>query len=214
MNNEKLNQGLVVMLVAAIVVSIGSTLISLNKLSMIGGITGFATTDVGTVTFQVNESTSITLTDDSVDFGTCVLNNSGLVTYDSDTTNGTAIAGFYCDGLTDGEDYMILENNGNVNVSIDLESNVNGPGLTQSPTSRGEFWFTAAEDEAGSCTGTLADSWTNISDSSPTTYNVCTDFKSLDDNDALKIWYRIVLPDDTPAGSTHSASITFNAVKV
>lgn len=213
MNNEKLNQGLVVMLVAAIVVSIGSTLISLNKLSLIGGITGFATSDTGTVQFQVNESTSIVLTDNTVDFGTCVLNTSGLVTYDSDVVTGNSNSSFNCDGLST-EDYMVLENNGNVNVSVTLESSVNGPGLTQSPTSRGEFWFKAGNDEAGSCTSGLASTWTNISQASPTTYTVCSHLINVDTNDAIKIWYRIVLPDDTPSGTTHSASITFNAVKV
>ncbi len=213
MDAEKLNQGLVVMLVAAIVVSIGSTLISLNKLSVIGGITGFATSDVGTVTFQVNESTSITLTDNSVDFGTCILNNSGFITYDSDITNGTSVQGFYCDGLSAGEDYMVLENDGNVNVSVTLQSDVDGPGFTGSPTSRGEFWFKAAEEEVGSCTGTLADSWVNISQSA-FDYNVCDDFKNVDGNDALKIWYRIVLPDDVPAAGVKTAQITFSAVKV
>lgn len=212
MDEESLNRSFVVLLIAAIVVSIGSTVINLSSLQRIGSISGFALSAQGTVSFSVNESVSISLTDNTVNFGECVLNNSGLITYMSNETNGTTISGFYCDGLSSGPDYMVLENDGNVNVLVNLSSNVSGVNFIGSPTNRGAFWFMATENETGSCTGTLANSWTNISAADPTTYSVCTNLTNVDTNDALNVWFRLDLPDDTTVG-TKSAQITFSAVK-
>ncbi len=212
MDEESLNRSFVVLLIAAIVVSIGSTVINLSSLQRIGGITGFAQTAQGTVTFSVNESVSITLDDDTIDFGECVLNNSGMITYESNVTNGTSVQGFSCDGLAGGPDYMVIENDGNVNVLVNLSSNVSGTQLIESPTSRGAFWFVAGENETNSCASGLASSWVNIT-AAAQEYGVCGNLSNIDDNDALNIWFRIDLPDDTPSGAK-SAGITFSAVKI
>ena len=212
MNEESLNRSFVVLLIAAIIVSVGSTIINLSSLQRIGGITGFAQSAQGTVTFSVNESVSIALLDDNVDFGQCLLNTSGIVSYQSNEVNGTTVSGFSCDGLSDGVDYMVLENDGNVDVLVNLSSNVSGTEFINSPTSRGAFWFMATENETNSCGSGLANSWVNITQAAQN-YGVCSNLTNINDNDALNIWFRLDLPDDTAVG-TRDAQITFSAVKV
>ena len=67
------NKTLAMFLVAAIVVSIAGTTISLNRLGDIStSPTGFATSGVGNVSLNVNTDLSIVLDEAWINFGDCV----------------------------------------------------------------------------------------------------------------------------------------------
>ncbi len=204
---EEANKGLVALLVAAIIVSIAGTLVSLNKLNQLGALTGFATTQQGKVNFTVSSQVSITLTDNLVDFGTCDINNTATLYYES---NETYSASPSCSGLTTAADYMVLENNGNVNVSVTLQSNKDEETFINAPSStEDQFAFMAWNDEANSCGSGLPTKWVNIT-AAATPYTVCSNLDFEDPSDSIKIAFRIGLPPDT-VPETKEATITFTA---
>jgi hypothetical protein len=210
-NDETVNKGIITLLVAAIVVSVGSTLISLDRLSSIGGITGFATTQQGTVIFNVNESLSITLIDNEVDFGECLLNTStgGMITYDSDVQWGNTDTNYNCTGLSAvGGDFMILENSGNVDAQINISASSTGADFIDASSGRGSLWFKGNNYLVGSCASGLVSTFTNISATTP--YNICGNLTAQATQNQMSIYYRLILPGDTPAGSKTN-TITFTA---
>lgn len=216
MANDKTNFGIVVLLIAAIAISIGSTLVSLDRLSSLGGLTGYAAEASGTVMFAINETLQIELTDNEVNFGTCALNSTsgGFINYTSDLQTGTSseyqTLGFGCDGLTDVDgDYMILANVGNVDANVTLKSDKNGVELIEASTYEGEFWYKAGNKETDACKTGLQETWTNISQAD-FAYPLCGNFTAPDLEDELYIWFGLLLPSTTVPGDK-TASITFTA---
>jgi hypothetical protein len=119
------NSTLAMLVVLAITVSVFSTLVSLNRLNVLGGgvgLTGFATTDIGIANVTVSATASINLTDRSVDLGTVTV----MFSNDSDVRN----------------DYFMLKNIGGVNVSIVAFS------AAQAEDGRGAFTTTS---DSGGC---------------------------------------------------------------
>ncbi|HDP73789.1 MAG TPA: hypothetical protein ENN46_02410 [Candidatus Woesearchaeota archaeon] len=210
MNDETINKGIVTLLVAAIVVSVGSTLISLDRLSAIGGITGFATVQQGTVIFNVNETLSITLLENTVDFGECILNIStgGIIQYDSDVVYGNLNNAYNCTGLSTGDEYMLLENSGNIDASINISAAKTGSAFIEASSTRGSLFFKGKDDKVGSCASDLQDSFMNFSTTDH--YLLCSNLTSHATANTMRIYYRLILPGDTPAGEK-SNTITFTA---
>jgi len=134
------NKTLAMFLVAAIVVSIAGTTVSLNRLGALDrvGVTGYATTDTGNLTLTVSSNTSI-------EFVTSYnLLNWGTGTVDGDNnctlvTDGTTTGCLNFDAVSNG---LLLRNIGNVNVTVQLVSNATNP----------EFL-----DSSGECTAEAAD---------------------------------------------------------
>ena len=69
--DEISNKTLAFLLVGAIVISLGGTLISMNKLSDMAAATGLISSDKtnGTVTLNVTTSIAINVTDDAINLG-------------------------------------------------------------------------------------------------------------------------------------------------
>ncbi|MBN1156996.1 hypothetical protein JXA85_05235, partial [Candidatus Woesearchaeota archaeon] len=113
------NRALAVLLVAAITISLGGTILSLNKL---GGlrmaekempITGRALTEEGYVNLSISSGISITTTDNNrIDFGSCAPQG-GVFTEITSMANASI-----CDGAVNvtGSKNITVRNNGNVNV--------------------------------------------------------------------------------------------------
>src|SRR4030043_349020 len=140
---EMSNKSLALLLVAAIVISLGGTMISLNKLNQ--GYTGLAT---GKVELEVTQNASCNV-DRNVSFGssgkptvTTVIStettNAG--TNFSDCTSGS----FGCRGLE-------INNTGNVDLYINYTSNFNATGLLQGNYADTYFM---TESKNGTVTGT------------------------------------------------------------
>jgi hypothetical protein len=214
------NRTLATILVAAIVVSLGSTLISLNKLGGLSWVTGRAVSDLGTAQVSVQESLSIVLLTDSVNFGTGFINTSNTNCVTNNVNLSTLGAGFNYEtcfvGGGTGTDF-VLQNNGNVNASV----SVRGPSAvtlfgSANPLQKA-FRYKASDSvaenanvEAGSCQGLIYNrTWTPFSNNA----TVCDDLDYGDSTDTLAILVNMRFPWNQTQGLYSNSSITFYAVK-
>lgn len=116
---ENTNKTLALLLVAAIVVSLGGTMISLEKLGQIS-ITGKATTS-GTATIEINSTYIVDLTDNTIDFGSGSLAE-GVYDCRIYSENGTEVpADCWSGSVTDNK--FEWENLGSDTMFVDLQSN-------------------------------------------------------------------------------------------
>jgi hypothetical protein len=123
---ELSNKSLAILLLAAMVISLGGTILSLNRMNSIETV-GFATTGTGIVNLTISSFMSITTNESSiVDFGTCTLNESRAINLTSTSQLDTVT---YCPSYTGANITNIsVRNNGNVPVNVTLASNVCAPG--------------------------------------------------------------------------------------
>jgi len=207
MVEEHISKSLAVLIALAIVVSVGGTLITLNSIPA-PQITGYDTSSQqGTASFTVSALTQITVTDSTVDFGTCQLNNSQTLTYDSNASNGNSLE-LDDDGTCGGTfpDNMTLENTGNKYVNLTINSNVSAANFIDASSGEGSFYFVGGNAEASACNSGLQTSFTNFT-AAATNYTLCLNFSPVNTEDELSIAYRVRLPSDTKGG-TKSATIT------
>lgn len=205
---------LVLLITLAIAFSISGTLVTLSNFP--NGITGFASdSETGSAQFTVAALTQITLSDNSVNFGTCSLNSTNKVAYDSNSTTGSSVnlgAG-YASGLCTGAtrpDNMTLENTGNKYVNLTIRSSLNAMNFTNSSSGTGSFLFVGINKEANACSNTLTSTFTNFTVAN-NNYSLCKNFSPINTNDELFIAYRIILPPDTREQTSKSTTITLTA---
>jgi hypothetical protein len=124
------NKTLATLLVIAIIVSIGGTLISLNRLSKFGGfgVTGFATSGQAKVNLSVTSASGITVTQ-AIDFGSGYATTSTNCTMESNLTSGSRGAncnGLWANEITDStKRYIIVQNTGNTQGNLTINASAN-----------------------------------------------------------------------------------------
>ncbi len=138
------NKTLALLMVAAVVVSLGGLFVSLDRLSKLGGagtegangVTGFAIA-LGRANVTITSSATITMSDSSINFGACTLPSVGtLANISSNNSNG----GGYCDGVF--PDYVTVVNTGNNNLNISVKTNVSAREfLGPSNSNNTQFYF-------------------------------------------------------------------------
>ena len=193
------NRALGLLLIAAIVVSIGGTFISLNRLDAVST-TGFATNNVsGSVDISINSSLSITLTDSSIDFGDCGLVPGQVLVVDSELGGANQS---YCSIST--ADPLTIENDGNVNAKVVLRSDVTGPTLFQDSTST--LKYKSVQGTPNGCQSGLVSSYTSVA-TADHDYTVCTNL-TYGTNRYFDTHFQIGLG---PVSQTGTATITFEA---
>lgn len=117
------NKALALLLIAAIIVSLGGMLITLNRLSklFVPGVTGFAS-DTGTLTLQVAENVEINFTMNQMDWGSgAVDSDKTTCLLQSNYTNGTG-TGNNCtvDDFYGNVSDFVVANQGNRNVTLNI----------------------------------------------------------------------------------------------
>ena len=194
--DEISNKTLAILLIAAIVISLGGTLISLNRLARIRApITGFATTDTAGVNLTISSLAEVNFTIDEINWGTgTVVSGKTSCTLDSysnpiDTVN--------CSSFTAQPDGLVLENIGNKNVTLNITTGKTAatfPGGTN-PV----YQFNVSDKDPNSCAG----SWEIVQgawqDAQVTNLSICNEtngFGSEAANDELYIDVRVVIPSD------------------
>lgn len=215
MDEEISNKGLAVLLVLAIVVSIGGTLISLNRIGT--GITGYVT-QTGTATLNIQELVQITLTDASVNFGTCALNSSTVLTYISNSTNNQSLEDpasqcSFPDGVPD---VFTLENTGNKNVNLTIGSDTSAADFVNAPSQELKTFAFAGMPRIGTgeigCVEGLQNSFTNFT-AAETPYLLCNNFTTVTNADEIDIAFMVTLPPDAASGQ-RVATITITAENI
>jgi len=205
------NKTLAILLIGAIVISLGGTLISLNRLARIRipGITGFGIT--ATLDVEIKDTTEVNWTTPAIDWGdgTVVIGKRcELNSYDAsfDAANCTVTDGFSPD--TDG---LVLENTGNKNVSLNISTGKNAAAFIggDSPV----YQWNATELEGATTCAEDADftvgTWY---DSNSTSKKICTNFQCDNDHDRIQFDVKVEIPDD--AFGVKSDTITATATGI
>jgi hypothetical protein len=192
----------------AIVISLGGTLISLQRLHQLGftGMTLYNTT--GTTNFSLQSSVSIIFRVSNVNFGTGYVNANGTgCGITTNATTGWNSTGNCLGGLTNASPF-IIENNGNVNVNLSLNASANASVFIGGTVPAPVFQWAVSNNgtENASCIGVLSDTtWTNVNTTGGPK-NVCTNFGYVDSNDTIRLDIKVLIPEDA-SQTTHTATI-------
>jgi hypothetical protein len=204
------NKSLALLLVAAIVISLGGTIISLNKITGTD-ITGRAAQRSGYVNVTINTNGSCII-DNNVNFGSGKPTTNMTLSTDVNNNGG----GFTCDGSVAGTGLcwgLLINNTGNVKLNISMNSSVNGTGLLGGTHSEYDFTWTVddTELETNSCQGEDT-TWRNVNQSNMNNSNVCYLLNFTDGAaDTVVIDYNITINQNTIPGEK-TAAITIGCV--
>lgn len=181
------NKTLAVLLIAAIVVSLGGTVVVLN----IGGEpTGFATSDTstGTVDYNISSNVLINFTTASIDFGVGYVDTAGDVeNCTMDTNNNINKSGSQCaGGLTAVNGGLTLENIGNKNASINLSFTDIAAFLAFNASGESHLRYQIDDSGESACNSSTPSSYTNIRAAGVETI-ICDEMDTVPNNDAFVI---------------------------
>ncbi len=210
------NKGLALILLVAMVISVGGTIFTLSKLDSYGGSIGYVTVnETGKTNFSITSSLSIRFTDltvmqfgagyvnDTIPSGNCVINS----TMDA-AAIGAAASGCIGFNTTISSRNLTIENDGNIlaNVSFNFTKNATNfiGGTTPS------FQFLIKNNETGSC-GTIMNgsTWTevNINGANGSSgVRVCNMFNTSDTNDTFYAALAVTIPKTASTGG-HTVDI-------
>jgi hypothetical protein len=185
--SEDIKQKTVIsMLIIAMVISLGGTIVVLTKLSNISfqqQLTGFASEDSGTARINISTEMGITVdpTNNIINFGTCSRPISGTATISSKMTeaeiNATDVSctGTYGGNTTNPTDFpanITIQNTGNVETNITIRTNVTGTDLLGGTGNK--IYFTGNNNSANAgCIGTLEEEWVELA-ATGTDYEICS----------------------------------------
>lgn len=220
------NKNLALLLIVAVVLSLGGTLISLNKIGQLQELkklplpvkqTGLATYG-GKVELQISSNASCTVSN-NVSFGA----SGQPATTTTISTQKDNTAALFSNCLTANCTGIEINNTGNVNLLVNFTSNVNATGLIVQQSGLGpedfQFKIKNGTDNAGADPGlepgcinvALAD-WTNVPGPNGDATAICANLTSADANDIVTVEFNVTLESDVIAG-TKQALLTVNCVQ-
>jgi len=221
---EENNKTIVLALVAAIVISLGGTFLTLNKLDKVGDypiFTGFATNDTGFVNVTIQSLLSIDVNDTEsfIDFGVCNAPDTPMTTsISSNYTQGVMNASSSGPGdinctegnLNESAKYIRILNLGNTEANITINTTHDGPDLLTSANAK--IWYNAANFGSGDCMQARATGWNELI-SNNTEYNVCERLGYLG-GPSLSVYINLTIPFDASTGGLARQTIlTFAATQ-
>jgi hypothetical protein len=202
------NKFLVVLLITAMVISLGGTFLSLSILGRIGSpyISAHATSADGAAKITIASSLSISMVDSDVNYGTCWPLSSGAKYYDSDDTSLFGSEPGKCNGggLATGDTLRVV-NDGNLDANVTIKTNDNQI-VGASNTS---LWFRTYNSSVDPGCYRANASWSNFSSTSQE-YPACTNLSRTINLNKFDTAFRIWIPSDTLPGE-QTAVITFTA---
>lgn len=183
-----------VVLVCLSFVGLGITLYDISK-GQSSWMTGFAT-NTGTANLTVSSTAAINFTTNNINWGTGSVNQGstqGILDSSSGLTTNTT-------GFTSVTQGFIVENTGNVNISVKLMSGLDAAGLLGGTSPL--YQFNVTNSKANSCTATLITlgAVTNVNITSPGT-TICDKMRFENDKDTIKIDLRLAVPSDSKTGA-------------
>ena len=203
------NRALAMFLLAAIVVSLAGTIISLNKLDG-ATTTGFATSGTGNVTVDVQNALSITTADaNTINFGACTPASGAVTVINSEgTVNTTTICPSFAVGGVDSN--ITVRNDGNIYANVTVKPDKLGGAqggsdgsFLNSTSGTSEIAYKTIGGGIGSngngCAGTLQAAYSNFTSTSAEA-NACTNLTFGATNNSIITHLEIVVPYDVGAG--------------
>jgi hypothetical protein len=197
---EITNKTLAMFLVAAIVVSLAGTIISLNKLGSIST-TGYASNVNATARVNVNAVSSVVFRISSMDWGTGSVTANASATQFNCTLISNATNSVDCFGFNVVTNPFVLENDGNTNVSVTLKSNatatqfIGGTAVYGGPV----FQYNVSNNETSSCVTPAPAGFTDVNVTGAGT-QICDVLDSTDTKDTIKIHIKINIPYTATTG--------------
>ena len=194
------------LLVGILVVAIGLFFINIER---IFDITGRA---VGTANLTIESRAQINFTTNIIDWGSGAV-DSGQENATLNTAGGAAnITNGNWTGNTAG---LVIENIGNINVSIDIKTGKTASTFIGGSSS--SYQYNVTNIEAGSCanvTGFNLGLFYDVNITDPGT-GVCSDFTYNDTRDTIRIDIKLVIPSDaSQTGSAIGDVITVTATAI
>lgn len=206
------NKTLAFLVFVAILVSLFGTFLSLNKLKYIGPaqpITGMGTTPAGNATLTVVTLSELNFTDKSVAWGAGYVNTSGGYTVCKLNTTDAYPPASGCANFTQETTGLIIENDGNTNLTIQLSSNVSA-GTDFIGGTNPAFRYNVSNNENFACLNVSGnehpwdfnanESFKDVNTTGAGTI-VCPRLQYTDANDSLKIHLHVEIPYDAPAAA-------------
>jgi len=198
---ELSNKSLALLLVVAIVISVGGTMVSLSKLNSIR-YTGFASSSnspQGTANLTINSSLVLTFVVSNVNFGTGYTNDSGAgIEQCVMDTNGSANSAD-CIGFNSGVSPFVLRNDGNKNLNVSISANENA--TTFISGTNPVFQFFIEDNETGSCTTPNPTVWTDMNTTSVDMCGTGGLLANPSTSDELRIHIKVSVPQDAIPGA-------------
>ena len=197
------NKQLVYIISIALIITLFGTAVNLARLGIvpgIPGITGLPT--VGNVSITISTQASFNMTNNNISFGPGVVTagqaNAVLDTKQGSVTNGNWTA------VTLG---FILENTGNVDLNITVESaGSNSTAASLIGGTNPQYNYTTTEDNAATCDSTGGTLAVNLRVEFNTTVTqnqttvLCSNFSYRDANDQLEVDVNLTIPLDSTTG--------------
>jgi len=206
------NKTLTFLLVATIVISVGGTMISLNRINrLVPGATGMGTT--GKVNVSIASTASVNIVDAIIQFGSCA----PTATYGCNVSSNVSSAECSCAGGS-WPDNITVQNDGNKYVNLTVKTTDLAASFIGGTSPK--FWFSSRNatlrpgcynssvvvDNNG-----LQWDWFSF-DTSNIEYTACANLTFDDANDQLAVFAKLFLPADAPISLTNnSATLTFTA---
>jgi len=195
------NKSVAFLLVVAIVISLGGTIFSLNKLNQLG-FTGlaFSNSPQGTANLTVNSSLVLTFVVSNVDFGTGYTNDSGAgMEHCVMDTNGSANSAD-CIGFNSGVSPFVLRNDGNKDLNVSISANKNATTFLGGTNPVFQFFVEDNGTESGSCSSPQQTVWTDMN---TTSVDMCgtSGLNYEDSTDELRIHIKVSVPQDATPGA-------------
>ena len=181
-----------------------SLVVSLSYERGLFGLTGYASSGTAITSVNLTQEISIAVTG-NIDFGTGRVNaDAPNATLDSNA--GTVTGGSW----TPIEDYINIENDGTVNITLNVtaEEDNNAAGLIGGTSP--EFKIKGNITESGACAGTLVQTWTSMPNSTESPINICNLLNFAQSSDEFNVSVKLSIPNDAEAGS-RNATLTFSA---
>lgn len=194
------NNSVMIVAVLAVIASLAAAGFSYYAMSSGPVVSGFASTDTGSASLTVTSTADINFTDDTISFGAGRVNPSvSGATLDTDA--GTVTDGTWTPETTG----FVLENVGNVNVSLTLQSGKNAAELLAgtSPT----YKLKVTNVEAGSCETNGMSSYTEVDKNKQA---ACGNFLYATGSNSINVDLQLFVPYDSNTGAL-SDTITAEA---
>jgi hypothetical protein len=219
------NKTLAILLVFAMAISLGGTLISLNRLRVTGtevpGITGFGT-GTGIANLSITSDTTISILTNIIDFGTGVVNitlscNNATLASSHNDTNWTAVTNVCWSNATVGgggkiefsSEDIVIRNDGSVNVTLQMASSDDTAATFIGGTTAGGplYQYRAHSNETDACDNANNQTWHDINSSN--TMAVCDKLKADNSQDEVRVSIKVRIPSD--AAGYKEDTLTFTS---
>ncbi len=200
------NSTLALLVFAALVVTVGTTVYTINSDGTTFGLTGRATSDTGNVSLSIASALNIQVDpgNSTIAFGTCTPRaGSNYTCASNDAVACDAVFGANCTGDNGSIRFIRVVNVGNVNASVNVTSSCTAATLIGGTNPQLQFQTTE-------CNATNVTTWTTLG---TTTTLACA--RIAPTSGAFRLFSNVTIPQDavgSSGGCTGTSTLTFTAI--